>query len=649
MDSLVDRISMTVDRVSACVAANKFAGILKTRAKQPRNIYQKTVKREPGYQPPSYDHSEEDRKIILRALDKNFFLGNKSKEELRNLAPLFEECSYKRGARIIEQGETGDFFYVLRSGAVRFVVDGVTVSKTSQKGISFGELSLLYTSPRAASVVAVEDSRLFRVGQDDFRTVLQSQTQASVEKKFKLLEKITFLESVSKKDIKRLAAAMTPHLFRPDEVLLKKGDAGRDFWILQEGKVKATDIAYGSSKFEDQSYGPGDHFGALALVKEEPLSANVTSLTSGIAFTIGRKTFEKILGSMSSLIVKAHDAQVLGGIKFFIEADLDASQLTALAGLMRHKGYPKGETIMKMGSKTEAALYIVRQGQVEIESEGKKVVIQSGGYFGEELLRISDAKNKVTSSLTARAIDTCICSVLYLLDCRTLFDTDVVEAKRESFSENDELETQELHSVLPTKPKQESFIRNFDLEIKAVNSILPTTPKDFKRHLILGEGTFGQVWLVTNKETTSSGDPRPLALKIMSKHELLREGQDNSAKREKEIMEELKHPFIIKLFKTYQDDNFVYCVLDFMQGGELFNVMQPEKQGELYKMPEPQAQFYALAIADALAYMHSFNIVYRDLKSENVMIDAKGYPILIDLGFAKKVVDKTFTFCGTPR
>jgi serine/threonine protein kinase len=262
---------------------------------------------------------------------------------------------------------------------------------------------------------------------------------------------------------------------------------------------------------------------------------------------------------------------------------------------------------------------------VEIESEEKKVVIRTGEFFGEKLLRVSDAKKKVTSPLTARVVDKCVCGVLSLLDCRTLFDTDEVEAKHESFSEH------------------------FFLEIQELNSVLPTTPKDFKRHLILGEGTFGQVWLVTNKETASSGDPRPLALKIMSKYELLEEGQDGAAKREKEIMEEVRHPFIIKLFKTYQDDNFVYCVLDFIQGGELFNVMQPEKQGELYKMPEPQAQFYALAIADALAYMHSFNIIYRDLKSENVMIDAKGYPILIDLGFAKKVVDKTFTFCGTPR
>jgi CRP-like cAMP-binding protein len=625
--NLHDTMASSDDGEEGCPARDKLASLLNViiafnKLKRTRNIYQKELKKLVDYQPPSYEHSGEDHKVILRALKKTIFLREKPKELRRRLATLFEECHYKKGDHIIQQGEPGDYFYVLRSGSVRFVVDGLTVSKTFQKGVSFGELSLLYTSPRAASVVALEDSRLFRVGQDDFRVVLQSEVQAFVEKKFKLLEKTNFLKTLSKNDIKRLATVMTPHLFGPDEVLVKKGEAGQEFWILQEGEVKVTDIEMGSSVFEDQTLGPGDHFGERALAVDEPRTANVTSLTSGVAFTIGRKTFEKVLGSMSSLIVKAHDSQVLGAIEFFGRAKLDSSQLATLASLMRHKGFHQAETIMKMDSITEAALYIVREGQVEVESTEGKVVIKSGGYFGEEFLRISGAKNKVTSSLTVRAVETCICGVLYLRDFRTLFDTDGVAGGRTSISP--EVETQEA------KP------------------VLPENPEDFVRHLVLGEGTFGQVWLVTHKETPSSGDPGPLALKIMSKYELLEEGQAGIARREKEIMEELDHPFIIKLFKTYQDDNFVYCVLDFIQGGELFSVMRPN-DGEIHKVPESQGKFYVLAIADALAYMHSSNIVHRDIKAENVLIDAKGYPILIDLGFAKKVVDKTFTFVGTPR
>jgi serine/threonine protein kinase len=118
--------------------------------------------------------------------------------------------------------------------------------------------------------------------------------------------------------------------------------------------------------------------------------------------------------------------------------------------------------------------------------------------------------------------------------------------------------------------------------------------------------------------------------------------------REKKILEKLRHPFIIRLFKTYQDDAFLYSVMDFIQGGELFSIMNTESEGKI-QVPEPQVKFFALAIADAVACMHHYKIAYRDLKPENVMIDDKGYPVIIDFGFAKKVVnEKLWTMCGTP-
>lgn len=65
-------------------------------------------------------------------------------------------------------------------------------------------------------------------------------------------------------------------------------------------------------------------------------------------------------------------------------------------------------------------------------------------------------------------------------------------------------------------------------------------------------------------------------------------------------------------------------------------------------MEEQEAKFYSLGIADAIGHLHSLKIVYRDMKPENVLVDALGYPKLVDFGFAKYCPDKTFTFCGTP-
>jgi len=199
--------------------------------------------------------------------------------------------------------------------------------------------------------------------------------------------------------------------------------------------------------------------------------------------------------------------------------------------------------------------------------------------------------------------------------------------------------------------------------------------QDFKRHKILGEGMFGQVWLAScahnssdNENGNDSAKQRHqphcafYALKIQSKFELSMEGQIENAIREKEIMSKLQqqqqhHPFLSNLIDTFQDESFVYLVLDLVQGGELFSLLHNMDTGDSLRLPETQARFYALCLADALAYLHSLMVVYRDLKPENVMIDDKGYPVLVDFGNAKvlggnggcpNASSKACTLCGTP-
>jgi len=107
----------------------------------------------------------------------------------------------------------------------------------------------------------------------------------------------------------------------------------------------------------------------------------------------------------------------------------------------------------------------------------------------------------------------------------------------------------------------------------------------------------------------------------------------------------LNHPFIIRLVNTYQDNEALYMLLPLVQGGELFALLHQVKNGSL---PEQDAKFYAASLLEGLTYMHKRNILYRDLKPENVLIGSDGYPVIVDMGFAKAVIDKTYTLCGTP-
>ena len=92
-------------------------------------------------------------------------------------------------------------------------------------------------------------------------------------------------------------------------------------------------------------------------------------------------------------------------------------------------------------------------------------------------------------------------------------------------------------------------------------------------------------------------------------------------------------------------------MLQMVNGGELFDRIYPcDSDGNLVRcgLAEADAKFYCLVIADVLRYIHEKHYVFRDLKPDNVLMNSNGYPVLIDFGFAKKVIDKTYTLCGTP-
>ena len=194
----------------------------------------------------------------------------------------------------------------------------------------------------------------------------------------------------------------------------------------------------------------------------------------------------------------------------------------------------------------------------------------------------------------------------------------------------------------------------------------PTDIEQWSLVTILGEGNFGQVWQVARKKDDDDGNSPTYALKVMSKHEIVSDDQVDMVLNEKRILQLLSaengHPFIVQLCAAWQDDNLIYFLQDFVQGGELYSRMllpdafdvssdtMPLRQA----LPEDHVQFYITCIADALHYMHNrHRICYRDLKPENVLLQTHGYPVLIDVGAAKQLVEQhqqnTYTMVGTPR
>ena len=275
-----------------------------------KNVFAAPLTNLDSFTPPVYWKGEEEEVYIAAALKHNFVFSALSERELKTIIDAFEKIDVASGDAVITQGEQGDYFYVIKKGNVHYEVDGKSVGK-AKAGQSFGELALLYTSPRAATVIADEDCVLYRVDQKTFRYIMQSQTVQTENAKKELLEGVTFLQDLDPSDIEKLITALTPRKFIAGENIVRKGEQGETFYVIQEGKVIVSDISIGKTAYEDQVLGVGEYFGERALITKEPRSANVTGRTKGILLAIDRETFETLIGNLTQLVLKSQDKRKL--------------------------------------------------------------------------------------------------------------------------------------------------------------------------------------------------------------------------------------------------------------------------------------------------------------------------------------------------
>jgi len=529
-----------------------------------------------------------DKKLIVDSLCKNFVFQDLPRNQLEPMVAAFEgPITYQRDDVIIQQGDPcGQYFYVIKSGRVEFKVNDQAVGY-AEKGASFGELGLLYSvrisnaridrsvmscfpfypkvhltvrycsssrekCPRAATVIAGEPTALFRVHQNEFRYTVQSQAQQCEKEKLDLVANVPFLKDVSTDDIAKLSSVMTPRFFRANEVLTKKGEDGDAFYIVvslvkkfrlklcmhertlcswarltsvspslvaqQKGVVLVKDISIGSTKYDDQKLGPGDYFGERSLVTGEPHVANVVGETDGVVFSVDRATFTKVLGKMSIMIMKAQDGRRLAGIPIIKSLDLNSRQIQALASHIEDQKFGSGSCILREDETTESAVYLVRKGKVKMTvGDVTCSIVAEGGFFGDSNF---SGVLMIKSSITAFAMEDCICGILKTASCMGVFDI-------------------RLLSKAMARPK----MKKGNLDEQNLNSRTDIELKDLEKHKIIGQGTFGQVWLVSANRP--EGSKHPYALKIQSKYELAEEGQIHSVLREKSVMYQLDHPFII--------------------------------------------------------------------------------------------------------
>lgn len=213
---------------------------------------------------------------------------------------------------------------------------------------------------------------------------------------------------------------------------------------------------------------------------------------------------------------------------------------------------------------------------------------------------------------------------------------DVIDDKNMKFAVKNEGEQDNV--FIADNPEQAmSWV--IALRAATFDNKVPLTMDSFDILSTIGRGSYGKVMLVQRKT-----DQRLFAIKTIRKAILVQSHKVHTVFNERNILVKAKHPFIVELLSAFQTEAKFYLVLEYVPGGELFTYVKKRRT-----LPLVEARLYIAEIGLALEYLHKLGIIYRDLKTENILLGEDGHVKLTDFGLSKDLsfMGVTTSFCGT--
>lgn len=251
---------------------------------------------------------EQKQKIKVRIVN-SFLFSALDNENLNIVINAMDMKNVSEGENVITQGESGDCLYVVESGQLdctkHFTPDGEEKHlKTYIPGEAFGELALLYNAPRAATIRAKENCELWVLDRETFNNIVKTAAQKKRDKYSQILKKVEILQSIDPYELQQICDAVQSSSFQKGDNIIKEGENGDIFYILEEGTAVATKtLEEGKEPQEIKQYVSGEYFGERALVKGEPRYCNIT-VTSDIAkvLSLDRSSFKRLLGPIEDIL-----------------------------------------------------------------------------------------------------------------------------------------------------------------------------------------------------------------------------------------------------------------------------------------------------------------------------------------------------------
>ena len=428
----------------------------------------------------------------------------------------------------------------------------------------------------------------------------------------------------------RVVNRMTLRKVKKGEELIKQGDKNATaFYVTNSGKF---DILV--DKVKVGAYSRGGCFGELALLYDAPRAATIIAKEDSEVYEVHRNEFRYEVANTYKAINKTN-IDFLKKVELF--RPLNNEELGLINDSLEEMTFEKGSIIVREGESGDK-FYVIKHGQCKwTKSNKEEGILTESMFFGERALRTKEkraatveAHTKVTLlGMTSKDFITLLGPVIEIIDDKIVGYKRLQEMheKKQNEKTGDDNDDNNDDNDGNNDSYNEEIIRDNVCELTELVLIG-----------VLGKGAFGLVTLVEDPTSNKS-----YALKAIKKHQIIELGQQAHIISEKRVMEKMHNKFLVNLHCTYKDKLRVYFLLDACLGGELFTILRQRRYFD-----EPTAKFYTACVVQAFAYMHSKNIIYRDLKPENLVLDNDGYLKVTDFGFAKEVKDKTFTLCGTP-